>query len=58
MSYIDEEKIFTLETKLEQSWGAKSVLIYDTYILVVIDNNPVHYIPFTYNKKLVHIVHN
>lgn len=58
MSYIDEEKIFTLESKLENDWGAHNVLIYDTHILVVVNKGPVQYIPFIYNKKLVHIVRN
>ena len=58
MSYIDEEKIFTLESKLENDWDVQNVLVYDTYILVVANKSPVQYIPFIYNKKLVHIVHN
>lgn len=58
MSYIDEEKIFTLESKLENDWDTQNVLVYDTYILVVVNKNPVQYIPFIYNKKLVHIVRN
>lgn len=54
MNYLEEERIFKQESKLEKLWGDPIVLIYSDIIKVIPQKElRSHYVPFSYKGKKV-----